>query len=474
MEAIPESWQGIVGDEVRKPYFQTLEQFVAEERKSHLVFPPEGEVFTALRLTPYPDVKVFILGQDPYHDVNQAHGLAFSVRPGVTPPPSLKNIFKELQADLGGRMPNNGAEHLDTVLRAIRLAAGERIAHNNPAPAKLNELLAEPDENINWIVDDLLSGGGLSIVVSKPKVGKSTFVRQLALAVASGTPFLNRQTAKGSVLYVSLEDKRSDVRKHFKLLGATGKEDVHIFVGSLPGKAQKWLEDKIKEVHPVLVIIDTLFRFVPISNVNDYAEVTAALSPLLSLTRTHNTHVMMLHHARKGGGEGGDATLGSTAIFGTVDTSILLKRSETRRTIETQQRSGTDIESTVLMFDEATRTISLGGTKQESDEHIIMEDILDFLQTQDEPVSEKIINEAVDGKTMLQRRALRTLFTEGKIERCGEGRRGDPYLYSCSLVPTIRIEQAKHEVVSVEKTEEINIISCSQPTEAISTEGFTF
>lgn len=108
METIPQSWQGVLADEVKQPYFQALEQFVAEERKTHTVFPPEGEVFTALRLTPYPDVKVFILGQDPYHDDSQAHGLAFSVRPGVTPPPSLKNIFKELETDLGCRVPNNG------------------------------------------------------------------------------------------------------------------------------------------------------------------------------------------------------------------------------------------------------------------------------------------------------------------------------------------------------------------------------
>jgi uracil-DNA glycosylase len=108
METIPASWQGVLAGEIKQPYFKALLKFVAEERARYTVFPPEGEVFTALRLTAYPDVKVFILGQDPYHDNNQAHGLAFSVRPGVTPPPSLKNIFKELKSDLGCRIPNNG------------------------------------------------------------------------------------------------------------------------------------------------------------------------------------------------------------------------------------------------------------------------------------------------------------------------------------------------------------------------------
>jgi uracil-DNA glycosylase len=105
---LPHAWQAVVGDETAKPYFQKLRDFLEKERKEHAVYPPEDEVFTALQLTPFDDVKVVILGQDPYHGPGQAHGLAFSVRPGVKPPPSLRNIFKELHADLGCRIPDNG------------------------------------------------------------------------------------------------------------------------------------------------------------------------------------------------------------------------------------------------------------------------------------------------------------------------------------------------------------------------------
>lgn len=105
---LPSSWQTVVGQEFGKPYFHKLRDFLSEERQKYQVFPPEDEVFNALRQTPYDEVKVVILGQDPYHDEGQAHGLAFSVRPGVRPPPSLVNIFKELQHDLGCRVPNNG------------------------------------------------------------------------------------------------------------------------------------------------------------------------------------------------------------------------------------------------------------------------------------------------------------------------------------------------------------------------------
>ncbi len=105
---IPESWQPYLEAETAQPYFSKLREFVAEEREKVNVFPPDGDVFNALKLTPYERANIVLLGQDPYHDVGQAHGLCFSVRPGVTTPPSLVNIFKELKTDLDCRIPNNG------------------------------------------------------------------------------------------------------------------------------------------------------------------------------------------------------------------------------------------------------------------------------------------------------------------------------------------------------------------------------
>ncbi|MCC6189472.1 MAG: uracil-DNA glycosylase [Anaerolineales bacterium] len=105
---IPPGWKAILKPETQKPYYQKLAGFLEAERAAHTVFPPKAEVFSALALTPYRQANVLILGQDPYHDDNQAHGLAFSVRPGVPPPPSLLNIFKELKSDVGFRIPNNG------------------------------------------------------------------------------------------------------------------------------------------------------------------------------------------------------------------------------------------------------------------------------------------------------------------------------------------------------------------------------
>ena len=106
---IPSSWRGQVGGEVGKPYFRRLEEFVERERREFEVYPDEGETFQALELTPFRKVSVVLLGQDPYPGPGQAHGLCFSVKPGVRVPGSLRNIFKELEGDVPGfRVPNNG------------------------------------------------------------------------------------------------------------------------------------------------------------------------------------------------------------------------------------------------------------------------------------------------------------------------------------------------------------------------------
>lgn len=105
---LPSSWQAVLAEEFHKPYFGKLQDFLAEDRLSYTIYPPEENVFSAFDLTPYEQVNVLLLGQDPYHDQNQAHGLCFSVKPGIKPPPSLVNIFKELKADLGFDIPNHG------------------------------------------------------------------------------------------------------------------------------------------------------------------------------------------------------------------------------------------------------------------------------------------------------------------------------------------------------------------------------
>lgn len=102
-------WDNILSDELSKDYFKKLLGFIQNEYKTKDVYPKKEEVFNAFRKTPFSSVKVVILGQDPYHGYNQAEGLSFSVKVGITKPPSLQNIFKELESDLGFPIPDNGS-----------------------------------------------------------------------------------------------------------------------------------------------------------------------------------------------------------------------------------------------------------------------------------------------------------------------------------------------------------------------------
>ena len=136
-ESFPASWTTALADEFTKPYYARLQAFVAEERATHPVYPPEGDVFNAFELAPFDRVKVLLLGQDPYHGTGQAHGLCFSVRPGVKPPPSLANMFRELKTDLDCAIPNNGdlvpwAEQGVLLLNAVlTVRAHEANSHKN-------------------------------------------------------------------------------------------------------------------------------------------------------------------------------------------------------------------------------------------------------------------------------------------------------------------------------------------------------
>ncbi len=108
MGMLQNDWAEAVGEEFKKPYYASLYKFVKEEYGARTIYPPADDIFNAMHLTPLSQVKVLILGQDPYHNKGQAHGLCFSVRPEVEIPPSLVNIYKELQDDLGCTIPNNG------------------------------------------------------------------------------------------------------------------------------------------------------------------------------------------------------------------------------------------------------------------------------------------------------------------------------------------------------------------------------
>jgi uracil-DNA glycosylase len=134
---IHESWKEVLAEEFEKPYFERLKEFVRQEYGTHVCYPPGRLIFEAFNQTPFEEVKVVILGQDPYHGPGQAHGLSFSVLPGVAFPPSLRNIFKELKDDVGKEVPMSGdltdwARQGVLLLNAtLSVRAGQAGSHQN-------------------------------------------------------------------------------------------------------------------------------------------------------------------------------------------------------------------------------------------------------------------------------------------------------------------------------------------------------
>ena len=135
MQIFKNDWAQFLDAELQEPYYRELRQFLIGEYRSRVIFPDMYSIFNALHFTPYSAVKVVILGQDPYHERGQAHGLSFSVQEGVQPPPSLQNIFQELQTDLGCFIPDNGclkpwADQGVLLLNAV-LTVREHIANSH-------------------------------------------------------------------------------------------------------------------------------------------------------------------------------------------------------------------------------------------------------------------------------------------------------------------------------------------------------
>lgn len=156
------SWQSVLRDEFKKPYFLELEEILNKAYEEEVVYPPKKEIFTALNLTPFSKVKVVIIGQDPYHGAGQAHGLSFSVKKGVKLPPSLVNIYKELESDMGIIPPKDGdleawaREGVLLLNNQLTVLEGKPMSHKdigwNEFTNKIIEVLNEDRENIVFIL----------------------------------------------------------------------------------------------------------------------------------------------------------------------------------------------------------------------------------------------------------------------------------------------------------------------------------
>jgi len=174
---IEESWKKILREEFQKPYFETLKHFLVEEKKEYTIYPSGATIFAAFEHTPFENVKVVILGQDPYHGAKQAHGLCFSVQEGVAHPPSLQNIFKELHSDIGCEIPQNGTltawakEGVFLLNTVLTVRASQPLSHRNQGWENFTDAVIRAistyKENVVFILWGAPAGAKASLIDSQ-------------------------------------------------------------------------------------------------------------------------------------------------------------------------------------------------------------------------------------------------------------------------------------------------------------------
>jgi hypothetical protein len=215
-------------------------------------------------------------------------------------------------------------------------------------------------------------------------------------------------------------------------MGATGTEPIHVAFDVTHEGWETGLRAVVEEQQPALIVVDPLQRLVWARDLNDYAEMAKALDPLLRVARDTEAHVLMVHHARKGGSRGDvDSILGSTAILGTVDTALVLDLNRNERTLSTRQRSGPDLQPTRVDFDpESQRPLLTSTTAPASRGDELAGRIVGVLANRTFKPTERELFKAVPGRTEARRKALRDLVEEGRVERQGKGTKGDPYRYT--------------------------------------------
>ncbi len=309
---------------------------------------------------------------------------------------------------------------------------GKREHHFNIIQAR--DIVDNPDPETEWIWEGILPAGGLSLVVAKPKVGKTTLALNLAIAISRGQPFLGKKTQQGAVVYLALEEKKKEIEKSLAKRRITD-EPLSFHFGPAPREAIKEVDPLIRETGAKFLVIDILQKFCRVKDLNDYSQVTNALEPILATARQLNCHIQLLHHAGKRDRDDGDDILGSTGLLGGVDTSVhIKKRDKTRRTFFTIQRYGEDISETVLTL-QADGSLEAAGSREDVETRETVPLILEVLE--EGPLTVDKIWERVERQHGLVSKALKILVEGGQVNKTGTGKKGNPFVYEKnSLFPS--------------------------------------
>ena len=301
----------------------------------------------------------------------------------------------------------------------VSLGAGRDDETFVPTMGEFLDMDLTPPE---FLVEGLFTAAGLNAVGAKPDAGKTTFERTLAMAVARGETFLGRRTKQGPVFLGLFEEDPSFTRDFLVKLGATADDPIYPFIQSAPEDMFDKLAAWIETHRPALVIVDTMAKAMPGVDLNDYSETNRAIAPYLNLARTTRTCILFAHHNRKGeGGDTGEELLGSTAIRGSIDTTLIIRTEGDRRVMETTQRYGANMPETYLDIDEATGRVQAAGEKRETRRSDMRENILYIVGEAGEPMKKSDIEDKVKGSGKAIRAMCDRLAEEGALTSWKQG-----------------------------------------------------
>jgi hypothetical protein len=353
-------------------------------------------------------------------------------------PPLPEEEIQRIVDSIYTNYPAGPSEHeipADEEFEADPAAAATRAGKAQLIHA--DELDAMPDREVRWVVDDLIPAHGLSLLVAKPKVGKSTFARALAVAVAAGRPFLDRDVAQGPVVYVLFkgEGLADEIKLEWRRLARPEGSPLYLLdATNVEGRqALRELAQSVRHVQPRLVIVDTLQHIARVKDMNSYSEVHEKLDPIHRVAR--GAPILLLHHSPKNEREDvADAALGSTALYGASEVMIRLRRDRTDtsvRYLDSQGRYG-ELQPHVLEIDPQTHEPRLVGKKVNLTHERIEHDVLALIESQG-AIAQKTVLQLVTGKSDYIKAALRR-FVERELIRIvpGTGKRGHPLMYEAT------------------------------------------
>jgi hypothetical protein len=301
------------------------------------------------------------------------------------------------------------------------------------------EMLVRKFPPERWLVDGMLLYDGFSMLSGQPKLGKSTDARNLALCTARGIPFLGRRTEQVRTLYCGFEENPAVMTDHFKAMGARGDDLLFARAGLVPADDRiKWIEQKIIEFKPKMVILDPLSRVIRVEDWSAYGGMTAALEPFILMGQKYHCHVCIVHHESKGrlGESSGNKVLGSTALYGSVETLISVSASRGYFSIESSQRTGVNLPPTAIHFDKTTGIITaLGGLREVTTQDVLAQ-LHEFLAKHggDCGLGVKAIVKGIGARRGLVLDALRRGVKTGFLIAVGTGKRGSSRTYRAKIL----------------------------------------